>query len=200
MVEGRNQSVLSDAWAKSAQILEFPERMPSGWEITIAAKTKLREQLSRDCDGFRVVVSMELSRENPEVGVLAGMGGRTRRQPRQSGRQNYRGSSANIRRRENGGSFLHETAFLDAIPADLASQSNATNSSGQSNFDNFDNFNNLKRTSYIEIPQLSGFSVSLIFRFPRLFYLSNSREIRFVDKEKPRFDSLFVHRIRSNPS
>ena len=100
MVEGRNQSVLSDAWAKSAQILEFPERMPSGWEITNAAKTKLREQLSRDCDGFRVVVSMELSRENPEVGVLAGMGGRTRRRPRQSGRRNYRGNSANIQRRE----------------------------------------------------------------------------------------------------
>ena len=64
MVEGRNQSVLSDAWAKSAQILEFPERMPSGWEITNAAKTKLREQLSRDCDGFRVVVSM-FGRETP---------------------------------------------------------------------------------------------------------------------------------------
>ena len=67
-------------------------------------------------------------------------------------------------------------------------------------FDNFDNFDNVKRTSYIEIPHLSGFSVSLIFRFPRLFYLSNSREIRFVDKEEPRFDSLFVLRIRSNSS
>ena len=113
---------------------------------------------------------------------------------------------------KNGGSFLHETAFLDAIPADFASQSNATNGMSQSNFDhfdhfdhfdnfdNFDHFDNLERTSFIEIPQLSGFSVSLIFRFPRLFYLSNSRDIRFVDKEKPRFDSLFVRRIRSNPS
>ena len=67
-------------------------------------------------------------------------------------------------------------------------------------FDHFDNFDHLERTSYIEIPQLSGFFVSLIFRFPRLFYLSNSRDIRFVDKEKPRFDSLFVRRIRSNAS
>ena len=199
--------MLSDAWAKSAQILEFPEWMPSGWEITEPAKTKLREQLSRDCDGFSVVVSMELSRENPAVGVLAGMGGRTRRQPRQNGRRSYRGNSANIRMEgKDGGRFLHETAFLDAIPADVVSQSNSTNSTNamsqsmSQNGQNGQNGQTWKRTHYIEIPHLSGFSVSLMFRFPRLFYLSNSREIRFVDKEKPRFDSLFVHRIRSNSS
>ena len=172
MVEGRNQSVLSDAWAKSAQILEFPEQMPSWWEITNAAKTELREQLSRDCDGFTVMVSMELSRENPEVGIPAGIESRTRRLPRPSGRRSCRGNSANILRAGKiGGSFLDETAFLEAIPAVNSIET---------------------RRSFIEIPHL-WFSVSpLIFRFPRLFYLSSSSEIRFVDTEKPRFDSLYV--------
>lgn len=138
MVEGRNQSVLSDAWAKSAQILEFPEQMASAWEITEAAKSRLCAQLRADCDGFRLLVAMELSRENPEVGLRIGFQRRTPRKPRPSGRRSCRGNSANIRRPE-GRNCLDETAFANAISAGIDAPTD------------------VPKRSFIEIPRLCVF-------------------------------------------
>ena len=67
-VDGRNQSVLNDAWAKSAQIVSLPLLMSTRWDMTDMTKVELKEELENDCGGFTVHVSVNLLRDNPMVG------------------------------------------------------------------------------------------------------------------------------------
>ena len=66
-VDGRNQSVLNDAWAKSAQVVSLPLLMSTRWDMTDMMKTELQEGLKDDCSGFTVHVRINLMRDNPLV-------------------------------------------------------------------------------------------------------------------------------------
>lgn len=68
-VDGREQSVFSDAWAAAAQRVTLPHTAVALWQVAPEVRAELVEQLRSECGAYSVRLTVEMLRAAPSVGA-----------------------------------------------------------------------------------------------------------------------------------